>query len=136
MKTILASLLLLAVSAAGQTGDFQLNNSQQRPTIRTAANPKLTGSGFTRSIMGKNYRQEWTTPIQVPVLNFKTDFGGLKPEEEGGGTQTHSLNIKSGDGRNWVLRSIEKYPEKVIAPELKGTIFEKLISVGISASYP
>jgi len=136
MKTILSSLLLLAVSTSGQTGDFQLNNSQQRPTIRSAANPKLKGNGFTQFLMGKNYRQEWSAPISVPILNFKTDFGGLKPEEEGGGKQTHSLYIKSGDGRNWVLRSIEKYPEKVIAPELKGTIFETLIHDGISASYP
>ena len=136
MKTIVYSLLLLALSASGQTGDFQLKNSQQRPAVRTAANPKLQGSGFTRLLMGKNYRQEWTAPIRVPVLNFKTDFGGLKPEKEGGGKQTHSLYLKSGDGRNWVLRSIEKYPEKVIAAELKGTIFEKLIRDGISASYP
>ncbi len=136
MKTILFYFLLLAVSASGQTGDFQLNNSQQRPDTTTPANPKLNGNGFTRFLMGKNYRQEWTTPIQVPVLNFKTDFGGLEPEKEGGGKQTHTLHLKDGDGRHWVLRSVEKFPEKVIAPELKGTILETLIRDGLSASYP
>jgi len=136
MRTILSFFLLLAVSVSGQTGDFQLNNSQQRPNTKDTANPKLKGTGFTRFLIGKNYRQEWTTPIQVPILNFKTDFGGLKTEKEGGGKQTHSLYLKSGDGRDWVLRSIEKFPEKVIAPELKGTLFENLIHDGVSASYP
>jgi hypothetical protein len=75
MKTILSFFLLVAASVSGQTGDFQLNNSQQRSTIQTPANPKLKGNGFTRFLMGENYRQEWTTPIHVPVLNFKTDFG-------------------------------------------------------------
>ena len=136
MRTILSFFLLLTVSVSGQTGDFQLNSSQQRSTIQTPANPKLKGNGFTRFLMGENYRHEWTAPIHVPVLNFKTDFGGLKPEKEGGGKQTHTLHLKDGDGRHWVLRSVEKFPEKVIAPELKGTLFETLIRDGISASYP
>jgi len=134
-KIILPSFLLLAVSVSGQTGDFSLPGSQ-RPTITDTANPKLRGNGYTRFVVGKNYRKEWTTSILVPVLNFKTDFGGLKPEDAGGGKQTHSLNLKDGEGRTWVLRSVKKFPEKVIAPELRGTVFAKLTSDGMSASYP
>jgi surface antigen Omp85-like protein len=136
VKTILLFLLFVASSASGQTGDFQLKNSEQRPNIIDTANPKMGSTGFARFLIGKNYRQEWTTPIHIPVLDFKNDFGGLTPEKEGGGKQTHSLHLKSGDGRNWVLRSIKKFPEKVIAPELQGTIFDKLIRDGVSGSYP
>ncbi|HEV8283441.1 MAG TPA: BamA/TamA family outer membrane protein [Chitinophagaceae bacterium] len=136
MKTIPFYFLLITVSVSGQTGDFQLNNLQQRSNIRIPANPKLRGNGFTRFLIGENYRKEWTDSIHVPVLNFKTDFGGLKPDKEGGGKQTRTLHLDDGDGKHWVLRSVEKFPEKIIAPELKGTIFETLIHDGLSASYP
>lgn len=128
--------VLISISAFGQTGDFELNNSQHRAYITVNANSALKGNGFKRWLIGENYRKEWTDSIRVPILNFKTDFGGLKPEKEGGGKQTHTLHLKDGDGRDWVLRSVEKFPEKVIAPELKGTIAELLVHDGISASYP
>ncbi|HTM91288.1 MAG TPA: hypothetical protein VL095_02640, partial [Flavisolibacter sp.] len=44
--------------------------------------------------------------------------------------------IKDGRGNKWVLRSVQKFPEKVIESELKGTIAESLVYDGISASYP
>lgn len=136
MKIIIIPFLLFALSVSGQTGDFQLNNIQQRRTARINANPELNGNGFKQFLIGKNYRKEWTDSISVPVLNFKTDFGGLKPGKEGGGKQTHTLHLESADGREWVLRSVKKFPEKVIAPELKGTVWEDLVEDAISASYP
>jgi len=137
MKRVIVLLLLFILTRVNaQTGDFQLENLQGRAYIKISANKELGGNGFKRWLIGENYRKEWTDSILVPVLNFKNDFGGLIPEKEGGGKQTHSLHIKDGNGRNWVLRSIQKFPEKVIAPELKGTIAESLVHDGISASYP
>jgi hypothetical protein len=137
MKRVMVVLLqFILLKANAQTGDFQLENLPQRAYIKISANPGLKGNGFKRWLIGENYRQEWTDSIRVPVLDLKSDFGGLTPEKEGGGKQTRSLHLKDGRGRNWVLRSVEKFPEKVLAPELKGTIAENLVHDGISASYP
>ncbi|HEV2018196.1 MAG TPA: hypothetical protein VGQ98_07810, partial [Gemmatimonadaceae bacterium] len=38
---------------------------------------------FHRALLGSNYRDEWTTPIKVPVLNLRTFHGGLKPTKKG-----------------------------------------------------
>jgi hypothetical protein len=137
MKRMIVLLFqFILVTANAQTGDFELENLPQRTYVKISANPDLKGNGFKRWLIGENYRKEWTDSIRVPVLDFKNDFGGLTPEKEGGGKQTHSLHIKDGRGGKWVLRSVEKFPEKVIAPELKGTIGESLVHDGISASYP
>ena len=133
---VLLFFLLFSISVSAQTGDFELKNLQQRASIKINADPALKGNGFKRFLTGENYRKEWTDSITVPILDLKKDFGGLTPEKEGGGKQTHTLHLKDGDGRDWVLRSVQKFPEKVIASELKGTIAEMIVKDGISASYP
>jgi hypothetical protein len=104
--------------------------------IKIAANPQLKGSGFKRSLTGRNYRKEWTTPIKVAVLNLNTAYGGLVPTKEGGGKQTKSLRVEDHAGKEWALRSVEKFPEKAVPPTLRKTVAEKIVKDGISASYP
>src|SRR6476620_9042076 len=123
-RSIIFLLLLGIITAAAQPGDFQLQNMQQRAYIKANANSDLKGNSIKRWLIGKNYRKEWTDSIRVPILDLKNDFGGFKPEKEGGGKQTRTLHLKDGSGRDWVLRSVQKFPEKVIAPEMKGTVAE------------
>ena len=139
MKKFLALIVLHFVLMSllmAQNGDFQLPNLQGRTYVKVLADSALIGNGIKRLVVGKNYRDEWTTTIEVPVLDFAHDFGGLTPQKEGGGKQTHTLHIKDGQGKDWVLRSVQKFPSKVIAAEMKGTVAEVLVSDGISASYP
>ncbi|HEV8284827.1 MAG TPA: BamA/TamA family outer membrane protein [Chitinophagaceae bacterium] len=104
--------------------------------IKVAADPQLKGNGLQKFLVGENYRREWTEPVKVPILNLKTVYGGLVPEKLGGGKETKSLRVNDGAGRQWAFRSVEKFPENAIPPELRKTIAEKIVKDGISASYP
>jgi hypothetical protein len=106
------------------------------PYVQTAANPKLAETGFRDFLIGKNYRKEWVTPVVTPVLNLGTELGGLIPTKQGGGKQTRSLRVKDSTGKEWALRSVEKYPDAAIPPDLRGTALNELVSQGVSASYP
>ncbi|MGZ8517009.1 MAG: metallophosphoesterase family protein, partial [Chitinophagaceae bacterium] len=105
-------------------------------SVLVAANTKLKSTGLRNLLMGKNYRQEWTTPVKVPVLDLGKELGGLTPIKEGGGKQTHSLRVENKDGRQWALRSVEKYPEAAVPPDLRQTFVKDIVADGISASYP
>jgi hypothetical protein len=105
-------------------------------TVMMAGNPKLKGTGMKRFLIGKNYREEWTEPLKVPVLDLGKEMGGLKPERQGGGKQTLSLRLEDTTGKEWVLRSIEKFPEAAIPPDLRRTVAKDIVEDGISASYP
>jgi len=141
-KIVIPSLSLLLISnyLYAQLGDFQLETYNKTSSYRSyetaIANPELKGGPFKNFFIGKNYRKEWMQPVSVPVLNFQVDLGGIKPKEEGGGRQTRSLEVQDAQGRKWVLRSVRKYPEGVVPRELEGTIAEKIVADGISASYP
>ncbi|WP_132052292.1 BamA/TamA family outer membrane protein [Pseudocnuella soli] len=109
---------------------------QLPPNILLAANPKLEGSKLKNFFLGENYRSEWTTPISMEVLDLGKEQGGLTPVRQGGGKQTRSLRVETKEGRQWVLRSIEKFPEAAIPPDLRTPFTKAIIEDGISASYP
>ena len=106
----------------------------QPDSIYKVADPRLRITQFRTFFMGKNYRSEWMEPVKVPVL----DLNGLNITalDEGGGKETKSLHIDCDSGKQFSLRSVEKFPENAIPPELRKTIAEKLTLDGLSASYP
>src|SRR5688572_1067066 len=53
-------------------------------SVSIAAGPGYAAGGLRRALLGDNYRDEWTTPIKVPVLNLGTFAGGLTPTRLGG----------------------------------------------------
>ncbi|WP_282125479.1 BamA/TamA family outer membrane protein [Marinifilum flexuosum] len=106
-------------------------------TITIAASDLYsTDSKSKRNWLGSNYRKEWETPIEVPVFDIGTEKGGLKILKRGGGQQTRSLRLEAKNGKQYVLRSVEKYTEKAIPPALRGTFAAKIVQDGISESYP
>ena len=87
--------------------------------------------------MGSNYRKEWNIPITVPVLHLDTEKGGLTPVKKGGGKQTKSLRMEGADGRQYTLRSIQKFiTSKTLPGDLQSEAAADLVSDGVSASYP
>ena len=105
-------------------------------SVKVAANPDMKGSFFKNLMFGKNYREEWTTPIKVRVLDISKDKGGLTPVKKGGGKQTKSLRMVDAKGKEYALRSIQKFPAPAIPPELRQSVAKDIVEQGISASYP
>ncbi len=105
-------------------------------SITVVANKILKPSFLKNLFMGKNYRSEWTQQVTVPVLDLGQEQGGLKPVRKGGGKQTKSLRLEDSTGKEWALRSIEKFPEAAIPPDLRQTVARDIVEQGISASYP
>ncbi|MEO0341332.1 MAG: hypothetical protein AAF242_19245, partial [Bacteroidota bacterium] len=87
-------------------------------------------------IMGELYRDVWRAPIEVPIINLAEEHGGLTPIKRGGGMQSKSLRLQTPDGKQYVLRSIQKFPETILPTELQQTFATEIIQDVISASHP
>ena len=106
-------------------------------SVSAVGNPLFKITGGRIFFYGQNYRQEWKTSIRVPVLDLGTEKGGLTPLKRGGGKQTKSLRLEDKNGRQYTLRSIQKYvTDEALPPELRGTFAKDLVADGVSASYP
>jgi hypothetical protein len=85
---------------------------------------------------GERYRKEWMQPVNMPVINLDTAFGGLKAYDRGGGRQTLSLKFKAGNGNEYVFRSVDKDFTRTLAPKLKNTILEPILKDVTSTQHP
>ena len=109
----------------------------QTDSMKIAANTSFKNNGSKRFWMGSNYRNEWKTPVTVPVINLSTEKGGLTPVKRGGGKQTKSLRLEAANGQEYSFRSIQKFiTGKTLPLDLQSEAAEDLVADGVSASYP
>lgn len=90
----------------------------------------------TYKYLGKNYRDIWKVPVKVKVFDIGIRKGGLKILKRGGGQQTLSLRLEDDIGKQYVLRSIDKFVEGAVPEELHKTFAVDLVQDQISASNP
>ncbi len=90
--------------APGEAGPvFNADSS----TVRVAAGAQYARRGWWwQHLWGRHYRALWATPVTAPVLRLGAV--GLQPLRGGGSFQTNSLRLRTPDGRNFVLRSVDK----------------------------
>jgi hypothetical protein len=93
-------------------------------------------SPLHRLLLGESYRQQWATPVRLRVFHLAREKGGLAILERGGGLQTKSLRLRDATGQQWVLRTIQKYPERGLPPALRPTIAKDILQDQVSASHP
>jgi len=102
-----------------------------------SASQKYNGrSSFHEWFFGKNYREEWATELTFPMFDIGTEKGGLKIIKKGGGHQTISLRLEAEDGRQYVIRSMDKNPALTLPPDLRKSFIKAIVQDGISSSHP
>lgn len=89
-----------------------------------------------RFFLGDSYRQLYNTPVRMRQIDLSKEKGGLKIVKLGGGMQTQSLRLVDPTGREWVLRSIQKYPERSLPESLRQTIVKDIVQDQISITHP
>ncbi len=92
--------------------------------------------GFKRFMLGDNYRKVWATEMNFRTIDISSEKGGLKITQRGGGHQTKSLRLADSSGKEWVLRSMEKFPEAGIPAPLRRTFAVDIVQDQISAANP
>ena len=105
-------------------------------THKVVLGQRFRAGSFKRWLYGSDYRDLWTTPIEVEVLDLDSVGGGLTPMRTGGFGQSISLHFRGEDGRRYTVRSLDKDPTKRIWDELKNTVVDDVLQDLISALLP
>lgn len=104
-------------------------------SITIAANPVYDRASKLKRLMnGENYREEWATPVRLPV--FKPAKMGLTPTSIGGGKQTRTLTMKDKKGKEYVLRTIDKDLEKLLPANFRLTAAHSYLQDFVSTAHP
>lgn len=128
-------LLLTTAPLFAQKTNVVEGPSGNPPRAKVVAGSEYKAGGLKRAFLGKHYRAEWTEATWVPVLNLDT-LGGLTPVQQGGGRQTHTLRLKDAQGRQYVLRSVDKDYGGALPEITRGTFIDKLGKDQVSSGHP
>jgi hypothetical protein len=104
--------------------------------VNVNASNQYRASRFKKFMLGENYRKEWETKVKVPLFDIKETYGPLKILQKGGGQQTMSLRLEDSTGHEYVIRTVEKFPEMAVPEMLRKTFAQDLVQDQISASHP
>jgi hypothetical protein len=123
---LIVSILLTAQQLAAQQ------------TIKAIASYRYDDPGFgQRLFLGTNYRDVWSIPVTARVFNINQEKGGLRPIELGGGMQTKSLQMADKQGKEYVIRSLDKDVARAMEAEgIKNKRVRNLSQNMISAAHP
>ena len=93
-------------------------------------------SGIHRFLFGESYRKLWAAPVRLKTFYLNKEKGGLTVLQKGGGLQTRSLRLRDASGKEWVLRSVQKYPARALPPKLRATIAKDILQDQVVTSHP
>ena len=133
MKALIA-LAVLASRLAAQADSADTSASAQ--TVVQAAGSHYKASGLHRFILGTDYRDLWTVPTTVEVLDLGSAKGGLVALGRTGGQQSKTLKLGNPKGEQFFFRSIDKDPSNALPIELRGTVAGWVVQDQIKSANP
>lgn len=122
--------------------NYQSDSNNPPLSIDYIDSVKVTNLGnyeagwFKALLWGKNYRKEWLEETSFPFFDITKAKGGLKIVKRGGGQATNSLRLEAEDGKQYILRSVDKQGDKALSNEFKGTFVADIVQDQTSAAYP
>jgi hypothetical protein len=131
--------LRLAVVAACfiSSVSYSQSRSTMSDSVTVAVAPGYDSvAAFHRFWLGNGYRRVWAAPVKLKVFRLQTERGGLTPVEGGGSRQTKSLRLRDKTGKQWVLRSVQKYPERGLPPYLRNTVAQRILQDQVVTVHP
>lgn len=135
MKAIIKLAFLFSVACPLRTIAQDLVFKKDS-SVTVAAGPQFKASGFKQLIWGSHYRREWLTPVTFPVIDLDATAGGLTPLKRGGGNQTKSLRMLGANGKEYVLRTVDKSLEKIIPEMFRGTFLVDVATDQLCLAHP
>lgn len=134
-RYLLTGLFLSVITYLSPSGSYAQAIKPDSVTVAIAPEYDKV-SGLHRFFLGEDYRKLWATPVKFRVFHLTQEKGGLTIEQRGGGMQSKSLRLKDKSGQEWVIRSVQKNPEKVLPPTLRKSVAKDIVQDQIAAEHP
>src|SRR4030095_3405081 len=139
-RPIAGGILFVALAILSSAARSQTTIVTDSPSIKgtTVVIPglKFKRSGYHNFWLGKHYRKEWATAVRVNNFYLDTALGGLVPTEESGSRQSQGLRLKSSNGKEYVLRSIDKDFSRAFPDIFQGTFIARTAKDQASIAHP
>ena len=104
--------------------------------VKMAAGYQFGASRWKEFLWGRHWRDEWMTAASFTVLNMDTTDGGLTPLKRGGGHETKTLRLVGMNGKEYVLRTIDKSLDVLVPEDFKGSFVNDIVNDQVCTAHP
>ena len=139
---MLRKILLSGFIVIGALDSFAQNTDLTNPkafsdsTVIAVHASYNKGNKTHRWLFGENFRKEWAAKVKLPLIDITKVQGGLSPLKFGGGMETKSIRMEDKNGMEWVIRSVEKTPDKLLPENLRQTFALDWVDDEYSGQHP
>jgi len=126
--------IVIALLVAPLTAAIAQESSTSGATVTVTPQPHYEAHGLKEKFLGTGWRDLWTKPVRIPLLNLDAfDVG-----ERGGGRQSLTLRLKERGGwREYSFKSVDKFPVAMtMPPALRGTTVGGIVQDQVTTSLP
>jgi hypothetical protein len=109
---------------------------EAKKTKKIIAGERYDASWIHELFLGADYRDLWTSSIEVEVLDLETFAGGLRPVMRVGRMQTLGLALRGEDGLSYTFRGIDKDPTSLLPPSFADTLAARIVQDQTAAAHP
>jgi len=125
----------------GPLPDIVEEVAEDFPAIPDSVQMPVSRDDYTRGALwnffwGKHYREVYNAEVKVPSLKLDEFKGGVKPGQRGGGYQTNSLRLEAKDGKEYVVRAIDKDASRTLGYPFSESFVAEVVKDNFSASHP
>ena len=135
-KALSVSVLLFISTVLAAQTKIVTDSPFVKGTTVVIPGAKFKRSGYHNLFWGRHYRKEWSTPVRVSNFYIDTAYGGLTPTAESGSRQSQGLRLKSGKGKEYVLRSVDKDFGRAFPDNFQKTFITRVAKDQASIAYP
>lgn len=130
------SAAAILLGAAGPSPAAPPAEESRTATREVVAGERYRKGAVHRFLFGAEYRDLWTTPVSLEVLDLSSFAGGLKPVGTVGHGQTQALSMKGADGKSYTFRPVLKDPANLLPVELRETFARAVIQDQMASGHP
>ena len=127
------AIALLLAPAAVALEETPAGTTGQKTVV---AGERYRKGGLYRFLFGADYRDVWTTPVSLPVLDMGRYAGGLQPVRIVGHGQSKALALKGADGRSYTYRPLLKDASGLLPTELRESKARSFVQDQMASGHP
>jgi hypothetical protein len=131
-----AALLLVTAPFASPEQEGRRGADDARGTRKVVAGERYRRGGLYRFLFGADYRDLWTTPVVLEVVDLASFAGGLKPTRTVGHGQTQALALSGANGKSYTFRPILKDPSGLLPWELRESPARGFLTDQMASGHP
>ena len=129
-------IILISLTLSSSVYLFSQSIPQTCDSVTVVAGKHYKSDKLHHIFFGKQYRDEWNTPVRVPCFKINEYKEGLTPVKVGGGRQTISLRLMDKDSIQYQLRSVDKDPSEILPGFLTHTFLSGILQDMMSTQHP